>query len=182
MLAAFVLQVAVFSHSGHAAEAPSQDELDAMGDAARATLLEHHPDVAEKLDNIPGFAVIAMSTTKVPGVGTGSGYGVIFDSRYGRRSYIKVTQFEVGGGLGVQKFKAVILFKNPVLLDRTIKGGWHFESTAELSSGEGTVDSASTTEMSRQSDHGYRVYKLAESGALATITFRALNGKPYLVD
>ena len=36
------------------------DELDAMGDGARATLLEHRPDLTEKLEGFPGYAVIAM--------------------------------------------------------------------------------------------------------------------------
>ena len=163
------------------ADEPDRDELDAMIDAARITLAEHHRDIAERMDNIPGYAVIAMSTTKIPGVGTGLGYGVVIDNRTDTRSYIKVTQFEVGGGLGAQRFKAVILFKDPVLLERTIKGGWHFESSADIS-GASSDDSETIASLSTQSGKGYKVYKLAESGALATVTIRALHGKPYLVD
>lgn len=163
------------------ADEPGQDELDAMIDAAHSTLVEHHQEIAEKLENIPGYAVIAMSTTKIPGVGTGLGYGAVIDSRTDKRSYIKVTQFEVGGGLGAQRFKAVILFEDPILLERTIKGGWHFESSVDFS-GTGDGDSEKIASVSTQSDKGYRVYKLAEGGALATLTIRALHGKPYLVD
>ena len=163
------------------ADEPDRDELDAMVDATRSTLHEQHQDIAAKLDNVPGYAVIAMATTKIPGIGTGLGYGVIIDSRSDKRSYIKVTQFEVGGGLGAQRFKTVIVFKDPVLLERTIKGGWHFESSAEIS-GADDGDSETIASLSTQSDKGYKVYKLAESGALATMTIRALHGKPYLVD
>ena len=177
-----LLSIFSFPQAGLGAGEPGRDELDAVGDAARSTLLEHHPDIAAKLDDFPGYAVIGMSTTKIPGVGTGLGYGVIVDNRTDKRSYIKVTQFEVGGGLGAQRFKAVILFKEPALLDRTIKGGWHFESSADLSSGADTVESGTTASLSKQSGKGYKVYKLAESGALATMTVRALFGKPYLVD
>ena len=163
------------------ADEPDRDELDAMIDTARSTLVEHHQDIAQKLEALPGYAIIAMTTTKIPGVGTGLGYGVVIDSRTDTRSYIKVTQFEVGGGLGAQKFKAVILFKGPSLLERTIKGGWHFESSADFS-GTGESDSQAIASVSTQSGKGYKVYKLAESGALATMTIRALHGKPYLVD
>ena len=163
------------------ADEPDRDELDAMIDTARSTLVEHHQDIAQKLEALPGYAIIAMTTTKIPGVGTGLGYGVVIDSRTDKRSYIKVTQFEVGGGLGAQKFKAVILFKDPALLERTIKGGWHFESSADFS-GTGESDSQAIASVSTQSGKGYKVYKLAESGALATMTIRALHGKPYLVD
>ena len=163
------------------ADEPDRDELDAMIDTARSTLVEHHQDIAQKLEALPGYAIIAMTTTKIPGVGTGLGYGVVIDSRTDKRSYIKVTQFEVGGGLGAQKFKAVILFKDPALLERTIKGGWHFESSADFS-GAGEGESQAIASVSTQSGKGYKVYKLAESGALATMTIRALHGKPYLVD
>ena len=163
------------------ADEPDRDELDAMIDTARSTLVEHHQDIAQKLEALPGYAIIAMTTTKIPGVGTGLGYGVVIDSRTDKRSYIKVTQFEVGGGLGAQKFKAVILFKDPALLERTIKGGWHFESSADFS-GTGEGESQAIASVSTQSGKGYKVYKLAESGALATMTIRALHGKPYLVD
>ena len=163
------------------ADEPDRDELDAMIDTARSTLVEHHQDIAQKLEALPGYAIIAMTTTKIPGVGTGLGYGVVIDSRTDTRSYIKVTQFEVGGGLGAQKFKAVILFKDPALLERTIKGGWHFESSADFS-GTGEGESQAIASVSTQSGKGYKVYKLAESGALATMTIRALHGKPYLVD
>jgi lipid-binding SYLF domain-containing protein len=132
----------------------------------------------QKMDTMPGYAVIAMSATKIPGVGTGLGYGVVVDSRSDERSYIKVTQFEVGGGLGAQKFTVVILFKDEAPLDRMIKGGWRFESAADFASGSG--NSGTSAPISSKSGKGYKVFRLSESGVLATITIRLLHGKRYL--
>jgi hypothetical protein len=161
-------------------EEPRRDELDAMGGTARDQLLVQRPELEEKLDNLPGYAVIAMTTTKIPGVGTGVGYGIIIDNRNAVRSYIKVTQFEVGGGLGAQKFKLVILFKDEVPLERMKSGGWRYESSADFSASSDSSEAPGT--VSSKSGKGYKVFKLAENGALATITVRLLYGQPYLAD
>ena len=163
-----------------AAEEPDAQELDEMGQEARAMLLKHRPELSNQLDELPGYAVIAMTATKIPGVGTGLGYGVVIDNRNQQRSYIKVTQFEVGGGIGAQKFKAVILFKDSSLVDRMIKGGVHYESTAEYGASSDKTKSEGT--LSTQRGKGYKVFKLTESGALATITVRVMQAKPYLTD
>jgi hypothetical protein len=180
LVKALLLSLLAFPHAGVAAGEPGRSELDAMGAAARTAVLEHRPELAEKLESMPGYAVIAMSTTKIPGVGTGLGYGVITDNRGGEHSYIKVTQFEVGGGLGAQKFKVLILFKDEAVLERMIKGGWRYEGGADFSSSSGEPESTAT--LSSKSGKGYKVFRIAESGALATITFRVLHAKPYLVD
>ena len=169
-----------FHRASFAAGEPQRDELDAMGDGARATLLEHRPDLAEKVEGFPGYAVIAMSTTKIPGIGTGLGYGVIYDNRSDARSYIQVTQFEVGGGLGAQKFKVIILFREAEILDRMIGGGWRYEGGADFESNTG--DPEATAPVSARSGKGYKVFRLAEGGAVASVTLRVLHAKPYLVD
>lgn len=167
-----------FHQASLAAGEPGRKELDDIGSKARATLIEHRPDLSEKLDGLPGYAVIAMSTTKIPGIGTGLGYGVIYDNRSSDRSYIKVTQFEVGGGMGAQKFKVIILFKDDAPLDRLIKGGLRYESGADVAS---KIDQTeATAPVPARSGKGYRVFRLDESGVLASITLRLLHGKPYL--
>ncbi len=159
-----LLLLLVYPVAAASTEDPRQDELDAMASKGRDQLLVQRPDLEEKLDQLPGYAVIAMTTTKIPGVGTGMGYGVIIDNRTTLRSYIKVSQFEVGGGLGAQMFKLVILFKDDVLLERIKSGGWRIESNADLSASNDSSDAPKT--ISSKSGKGYKVYKLAESGAL----------------
>lgn len=180
LLHTLLLLLLVFPLADLSAEEPQHDELDAMGTTAREQLLVERPELEEKLDKLPGYAVIAMTTTKIPGVGTGMGYGVIIDNRSAARSYIRVSQFEVGGGLGAQKFKLVILFKDDVPLERIKSGGWRYESSADFSANTDTSDGSST--VSSKSGKGYKVFKLAEDGALATITLRLLQVKPYLAD
>ena len=64
---------------------PDSEVLDAMADAARSALLDEQPDLSARLKELPGYAVIAMSAAKLPGVGAGQGYGVVVDNRNQQR-------------------------------------------------------------------------------------------------
>jgi len=150
-------------------------ELDEMADGTIATLLETHPEANELLEQCSGYAVIKMQVTKVPVVGAGGGYGVVQDERTGVRSYTKVSRFEVGGGLGTQKYKVIIFFSDEKLLDRALAGAWHFDAGAEATAGTETIEGNVN-----QSNEGYRAFKIGESGAVATVTIRMARAKPYL--
>jgi hypothetical protein len=151
-------------------------ELDEMSDSTIASLLETRPEASELLEECSGYAVIKMRVTKIPIVGAGGGYGVVQDERSGARSYIRVSQFEVGGGLGAQQFKVIIFFSDATLLDRALAGAWHFDAAAEASAG----DQVAEGQVKSTDDDGYRAFKIGESGAVATATIRAARAKPYL--
>ena len=151
-------------------------ELDKMGEKALATLLETKPGLREVFDKSIGYMVVDMTVTKIPMVGAGGGVGVVVDKRTNTRSYIKVTRFEVGGGLGAQKFKVIVFFNEGKLLDRVASGAWHYDAGAEAAAGSTSIEGAVTTTFSK----GYQAYKLAEGGASATITVRVAYSKPYL--
>jgi len=150
-------------------------ELNEMGDRTIATLLETRPEVRELLEQCMGYAVIDMQVTKVPVVGAGAGFGVVQDERSGTRTYTKVSRFEIGGGLGAQKYKVIIFFTDEKLLNRAIAGAWHFDAGAEAAAGNSAVEGNTN-----KSDKRYRAFKISESGAVATVTVRVARAIPYL--
>ena len=150
-------------------------ELDQMGKKVIAALLETKPDAQGALEKSLGYAVIDMTVTKIPMIGAGGGFGVVVDKGSGTHSYIKVSRFEVGGGLGAQQFKVIIFFFDKKLLDRAIAGAWHFEAGAEATAGKSGTEGKVAA-----SDEGYRAFKIAEGGAAATVTIRAAFAEPYL--
>ena len=150
-------------------------ELDEMGERTVTKLLELHPDAEEALSDSVGYTVIDMKVTKVPLLGGGSGLAVTVDKRSGKTSYAKVSQFEVGGGIGAKRFKVVVFFTEENLLDRAIKGAWHFEAGAELSAGASGTEGKIAKE-----SKGYRAFKIPEGGAAATITVLIARASPYL--
>ena len=150
-------------------------ELDEMGEKTVQKLLELRPDADEALAQSVGYTVIDMAITKIPVLGGGGGLAVTVDKRSGKNSYSKVSQFEIGGGIGAKRFKVVVFFTDEKLLDRAIKGAWHYEASAEVSAGADGIEGQVS-----KPDDGYTAFKIAESGAAATITIRFARASPYL--
>lgn len=155
-----------------------------MGQQAIATLLDRKPEARTVLDESVGYVVISMRATKIPWFGAGGGYGIVNDKRTGIRSYIKISRFEVGGGYGAQIYKVVIAFSDEKLLKRAAGGAWHYEAGAEVAAGgvgpDVSADSGGSKGVPTKSGKGYKAYKLAEGGAVATVTVRLAYAKPYL--
>jgi hypothetical protein len=149
-------------------------EIDSMGDTALSRLLEIRPELQSAFEASPGYAIADMKLTKVPVFGASGGPGLVVDRRTGARTYLKVTRFDVGGGMGIATFKVVILFQDAELLEQAMSGFWHFDAGAEAGAGgvsaEGSASAIST---------GYQVFRLADSGALATVTVRMVRARPY---
>ena len=150
-------------------------ELDEMGEKTLATLLETEPEAREVLEKSVGYMVVDMTVTKVPVVGAGYGLGVIVGKSVDAHSYVEVTRFEVGGGLGAQKFKVIVFFYEDEVLRKASSGVWHFGAGAEGTAGTASAEGKVTTDEKR-----YRAFKIVEGGAVATVTVQAAYLKPYL--
>lgn len=154
-----------------------RSELDAMADTTLEALLAATPEAGDVLDRSVGYLVIDMKVTKVPVFGAGKGFGVVVDRRAGSRSYLKVSRFEVGGGLGAQAFKVVVVFEDEKLLEKAAGGAWHYEAGAELAAGSASAEGAV-----QKKPGGFKAYRIAEGGAAATVTVRVARAKPFLTD
>jgi hypothetical protein len=156
-------------------EPVTYEQLDEMGAAAITRLVEIQPDTRAAIDDSKGYMVIDMTMTKIPMVGSGGGLGVVVDKRDGTHSYIKVSQFEVGGGVGVRKFKVVVLFEDASLIDKVTAGNWHYDAGAEAGAGEQTAG----TSAGGRAGKGYRAYRLSEGSLVVAVTVRAARARPY---
>ena len=143
-----------------------------MSESTLLRLFEQQPESKVEYEQCVGYAIAVMNQTKVPVIGTGKGYGVVIDRRNDAREYVKVSQFEVGGGLGTQKYTVILFFKDETRLKKAMTGFWHFQAGAEAAAGDASRGGRSS------SGKGYQAYKIAESGAVATLTVRTVRAKP----
>jgi len=173
---AFILLAACATPSPEE-KGPTRGELDKMGENTIATLIKTKPQLQELLDKSVGYTVVNMTITKIPVVGTGVGYGVVIDRRTGTRSYIRVSQFEVGGGLGTEKYKVLIVFDDAKLLEKAAAGTWHYDAGAQAVAGGESADTSAS-----KSGEGYKAFKLTESGTCVRVTVLLARAKPYLVE
>jgi lipid-binding SYLF domain-containing protein len=149
-------------------------ELDAMAGNTLETLFATTPQARDAIDRSLGYMVMDIKVTKVPVFGAGRGYAIVVDRRNDSRSYLEVTRFDIGGGLGAQAFKVIVVFMDAGPLEKAAGGAWHYEAGAELAAG-----ASSSERPAEERSKGYQVYRIAESGAAATVTVRIARAKPF---
>jgi len=134
-----------------------------------ADLVEKRPEVREELDRSAGHAVFSNKTGKIPFVGAGEGIGVVVDGATGERSYLKVGRIDVGGGLGVRKYRLVIVFFDQDGLRKLADG--HLELGAGIDLGAGSKNAGVPPGgIARPRRGRFAVYQLSETGASASLT------------
>ncbi len=138
-----------------------------------AELVEQRPEAQDELDNAVGYAIFSNTTTKIPFVGAGEGIGVVVDATTDERTYLKVGRLDVGGGLGVRKYRLVVIFFEREPLEKLASGKVEFGAGIEAGAGKEDVGTgAGGIAGSRKED--YVLYQLSESGVSATFTVRAI--------
>ncbi len=144
-----------------------RDELDAMAEAAIASLIEQDPKIKQEVENSPGYAVINMKLTKVPIIGGGGGEGVLINKSKQQHVYVTVKRFDIGGGVGARSFKALLIFDSQEVADSWMTGNWEYQAGAEASAGEaGSGGSSGSAD--------FEMHVLTEGGASATATARVI--------
>lgn len=101
----------------------------------------------------------------MPVLGGGSGPGVVYDKEKGTRTYMNVTRFDVGVGLGAGRYRVLIVFHDPEVLGQFQSGAWKSSLGAE--STVGSTGAAAVTPV-----EGLKVHFLGETAVAATTTVR----------
>lgn len=141
--------------------------IDADAAETLQRMLEHEPGFREKLQAAEGCFITRLSATKVPIVGGGYGMGVLYEKGTGHRTYMNVTRTELGVGLGIGQFRAVLLLEDKETLEDFRGGIWR--------TGIGTESSMGGTSAGKQtSGKGYSVHFVSDSGAAIAASARTV--------
>lgn len=144
-----------------------------LEEAALAKLVEQHPEAETDMDKAVGYAIFSNTATKVPFVGAGDGIGVVVNRTNGRRTYLKVRRFDVGGGLGARKYTVVMIFFDDAALQKLASGKLELGAGVEAGAGKGGVEAGTGGSSGKHKD-GYVLYQLSEGGVSATWTVRVI--------
>jgi len=151
-----------------------REEIDVMADKAISQLIEEYPELQKRFDKAIGYMVVDAQVTKIPMVGEGSGTGIVVDRTTDERTYITVSRFDIGGGLGTRTFKTILFFYDKKLLKEATDGKWIFKAGAEASAGSAKLEGSSGSK-----GRGFELYVLSEGGASVTWTAYMIHIKPY---
>ena len=169
-----------------------------MRDETLASFYEANPRLRQKVANAPGYAVFTNVSLKVLMVATGNGYGIAYDRKTGRDTFMRM--FEAGGGVGIglKDMRALFIFHDRSALLNFIESGLEVGGQAEAAAKVDDVGVAAGTQvtgsqrgaaasgggaaggtLSEAAGEGYSVYRLTAAGAAASAT---LQGAKYWKD
>ena len=118
---------------------------------------------------IVGHAIFSNSATKVPFVGVGDGIGVVVNKEIGERTYLRVTRFDVGGGLGVRTYRLIIIFFEEQALKKLAGGKLEFGAGIEAGAKDKDIGTGADG-ITGSRKKGHVLYQLSDSGVSATLT------------
>jgi hypothetical protein len=140
-------------------------KINQEADETIALLIQKDPEFAEALEQSAGYFTSRISSATVALIGGAQGIGVLVDNQSGDRTYMNIKRLELGAGLGMTKFRFLVLAEDAEALEsmRTRKylHGLAAEATAGKTGTKGGYNSA-----------GHRVFLIAESGGSVAATAR----------
>ena len=145
-----------------------RNEVNQVAETTIAQMVADDPAIQASLDKSIGYAVASISATKIPVLGGGYGLALLFDKENDTRTYINVTRFDLGAGIGAGKFRVLVIFESRELMEKFRDGAWHSTVGAESAMGTQSVSKVATA------GNGYSVHYASDSGVAFAATARLI--------
>lgn len=148
----------------------ASEQRASVREMAQNTLAEAYrlnPGLQSKVRRAAGYGVFSNRGTKILVVSSGNGYGLVYDNRTGRDTYMRMA--EVGGGLGfgIKDFRAVFVFQNESTLRRFVESGWDFGGDVGAAAKTRTQGGQVSAGASAQ---GIEIYQFTDRGLELAVT------------
>ncbi len=130
-----------------------------------ALLMEQDPEFAEALEGSAGYLTSRISSATVAVVGGARGIGVLVNKRTGDRTYLNFKRTDLGAGLGLKKFRFLVLAEDAEALENIPNKKYLSSLAADMSAGEKSTSGG-------YNSAGYRIFTVSESGASVAATAR----------
>lgn len=145
-----------------------RDEVNQVAETTIAQMVADDPAIQALLDTSIGYAVASLSTTKVPVIGGGYGIALLHDLENRTRTYINISRFDFGVGVGAGKFRVLVIFENREVMEKFRDGAWH-----PALGTDSAVGSQSYVKVGVKGD-GFSVFHASDTGASLTATARLI--------
>ncbi len=178
ILAVFLLLVFVTGPVALAASvAEKRESVRKMANDTLERLYKVHPSARGAIESAAGYAVFSNTGFKLFLFGAAAGKGLAVNYGSGAEVFMKVTEIDVGLGLGVKKISVIFVFETDKAFERFIDKGFEFG---------GQTTAAATDGVSGDSIQGALViapdmylYQLTDKGLALELT---LKGTKYYKD
>jgi len=140
-------------------------------------LYKAHPSARQAVARSAGYAVFSDIGFHIVYGGSEHGSGIAVNNATKRETFMKMFEIEPGLGIGVAKFRLVLVFETAAEYNRYVTSGWeagaHVLAAAKSTSSGGAYAGAMTL------TSGVHMYQLTEKGLIAGIS---LTGGKFYVD
>lgn len=143
-----------------------RNEVNQVAETTITQMIAADPAIQVSLNQSIGYAVASVSATKIPVLGGGYGLALLFDKENDTRTYINITRFDLGAGIGAGKFRVLVIFEDRELMEKFRDGAWHSAIGAESAMGtQGASNVANAGD-------GYSVHYASDAGVTLAATAR----------
>jgi hypothetical protein len=140
-------------------------EINRDAEETIALLMEKDPEFAEALEESAGYLTSRISSATVAVVGGAHGIGVLVNRHTGDRTYLNFKRTDLGAGLGLKKFRFLVLAEDAEALENIPSQKYLSGLAADMSAGGKSTGGG-------YNSAGYRVFTTSESGASVAATAR----------
>lgn len=141
-------------------------EVDQVAETTVKQMTANDPEIQVLLDESIGYAVASVSATKLPLLGGGYGLAVLFDKENRTRTYLNITRFDLGAGIGAGKFRVLVIFSSGEVMEQFRRGTWHTSIAVESAAGSQSTSKVSSAKA------GFSVHYASDKGLALAATAR----------
>lgn len=145
------------SPEGETVDAQRAD-VRAMRDESLAQAYAKWPELQQKIQTAPGYAVMNNGITKILIVGWARGYGITMD-KAGKETFVDDFVVAVGPGIELASSRGVFVFNDPAALEAFKSGQWDFGADADAAFKFGDFGGAAIAADQGGSVDVYRVFQ-----------------------
>jgi lipid-binding SYLF domain-containing protein len=149
-----------------------QDKRQAILEMKNKTLSDLYtcrPQARGQIAKAPGYAVFSNANINIILASFGGGYGVVWDNRSGKNTYMKMGEVGIGLGAGLKDFRTVFIFHDRATLQQFIDSGWEFGGHADAAAKASDMGAAVGGEAVFDN---ITIYQLTESGLALQATVK----------
>jgi hypothetical protein len=145
-----------------------REEVNQAAETTIAQLVNDNPAIQQSLDAAVGYAVASVSATKIPVIGAGYGLAVLHDKENRTRTYINISRFDLGAGVGAGKFRVLVIFENRDVMERFRDGAWHSAVGTDSTAGKQSASKVTA------GGEGYSIHYVSDTGVALAATARLI--------
>jgi len=160
-----------------ASVAEKKAEYEAKVKKVLADLYRVQPSAKKAVQSAAGYAVFSNFGTKILFAGGGSGKGIAYDNKSGKKTYMNMIEVQAGLGLGIKKFGLVWVFAGKKQLDQFVNSGW--EVGAQATAAAKYEDDGASYQGAVPIAEGIFLYQITDAGLAAELTVK---GTKYYKD